>query len=303
MERRAVKILLPILLFSISLFGSDFETLLGKDSPAWIYISKQEDVSAIERLGALFEKNRDFQCVENGEEKIPKVIHFIWLGPEEISAENLASWEEKHPDWQIKLWTDRFMELSSNRVQIKDANKFPFLFSRHCYEESSSYEEKEELLRFEILYREGGLAVDLRSRCLKAFDPLHKGYDFYCALKTPHPPVSGRNISSMKTIIGAAPFHPVVGEFVRKNPPYFIDALLERLEEDGNRDIVFPASYFSSEGGFATLGEVTMPRHAARVFGKSTESFHWLSKGVLSINLALLAGAYLFVRRKKRRKE
>lgn len=298
-----MKCVLAILFFGSVLFGSEFEILMGKEGPEWIYVSKQEDVTALQQFEALFEKNKDYQFVREGEFKIPRTIHFVWLGPEEPSKENMVTWVEAHPDWQFKLWTDRYIDLADLSIELKDVSKFPFLSNRKQFETAQSWEEKSDILSLEILYQEGGLMVDLRSRCLKTLDSFHRGFDFYCGLKAPHPPIGGRNISLAKEVMGARPFHPAIGALLRSSSPPFVDVLLSRLEEDGNVDIVFPSHYFSSEEGYATAGEVTMPRHVARSFGTKEEVPSWLGKGALSLNLVALTGAWLyFARRKKRRK-
>src|SRR5438876_9483420 len=40
--------------------------------------------------------------------KIPKIIHQIWLGSPVPSVYEpfMKSWQEKHPDWEYRLWTD-----------------------------------------------------------------------------------------------------------------------------------------------------------------------------------------------------
>jgi len=179
---------LALLLFSLTLFGGEFETLMGKEAPEWIYVSKQEDMMALEQFEALFEKNKHHQFAREGDAKIPRTIHFVWLGPEDPSKENIRSWVEAHPDWKGILWSDRYMDVTDFSIEWKDVSSFPFLFSRKQYEAAQSWEEKAEILSLEILYQEGGLMVDLRSRCLKRFDGLHKGFDFYCGLNLPHPP-------------------------------------------------------------------------------------------------------------------
>src|ERR1700688_3432968 len=42
--------------------------------------------------------------------EIPRVFHVIWLGPSAFPAQSAAmmrTWLQKHPGWQMKLWTDR----------------------------------------------------------------------------------------------------------------------------------------------------------------------------------------------------
>ena len=42
---------------------------------------------------------------------IPKILHFIWLGksqvPDTFTTFYLPQWEKLHPDYSIKLWTEK----------------------------------------------------------------------------------------------------------------------------------------------------------------------------------------------------
>src|SRR5699024_12571509 len=55
---------------------------------------------------------------------IPRILHAWWGGPE-LPAEgraHLAAWQEMHPEWELKLWTDRkSTRLNSSHVSISYA--------------------------------------------------------------------------------------------------------------------------------------------------------------------------------------
>lgn len=80
-------------------------------------------------------------------EKIPKVFHQIWLNgtmPKEYQelTEILLS---LHPGWEYKLWT------SENR---------PKLFNEEIYKTMPFWKFKSDLIRYEVLLREGGVYLD-----------------------------------------------------------------------------------------------------------------------------------------------
>lgn len=276
--------ILFFLLCKAALHAEDeFFRLMGKNTPHWIHISKQEDAQALDLFANLYKENKDLRFREDGPYKIPKIIHLIWLGPRPFppaSVQNVRTWLAYHPDWKVKFWTDRERLPPCNDMEVCNAEEFPFLFLRKCYRDSDNWGEKSDILRFEILYQEGGLYVDHDANCLQPFNGLHRGYDFYCGLESPHPPFAGRNITSGNGVIGSKPFHPVVGGVIeligkdweslgkkyRGRDGYsktqlvmertyikLTESLLKRLSEDENIDIVFPAAFFFAKKGIYPL--------------------------------------------------
>lgn len=262
---------------------SEFDRYMGKETSHWFHVKKTEDLEFLEKIGLLYEKNKELRFTAHGSYKIPPVIHFIWLGPNSFpsqSVENVRTWISKHPAWKIKFWTDRPRDPPCEGMEVVDVNHFPFLFLKKCFEESNNYGEKSDILRFEILYQEGGLYVDHDANCLQTFDPLHQAYDFYCGLETPHPPFVGLNITSGSGLIGSRSHHPVVkmvtslikenwqsiGEKFRGKDGYsrtqlvmhrtyivLTQALKEVIGQEGNSDIVFPAAFFFAKKGVTPL--------------------------------------------------
>ncbi|NGX47042.1 MAG: Subversion of eukaryotic traffic protein A [Chlamydiae bacterium] len=344
------RLVLLILLFFSTLYPDDeFFQLMGKETPHWIHVSKTEDTLALEKFGMLYEANKNLRFTEEGPYKIPKVIHFIWLGPQPFppqSVENIRSWLAYHPDWKIKFWTDRERLPPCNDMEVCLVDTFPFLFLRHCYEESENWGEKSDVLRFEILYQEGGVYADHDASCLQKFDGLHRGYDFYCGLESPHPPIAGRNITSGNGVIGSRSFHPVIGRVIeligkewkdiglkyRGRDGYsrtqlvmertyirLTEGLMDRLCEDGNVDIIFPAAFFFAKKGISPLYSrhffanawADEAIHDAE-FKKSTRRalfqlqnrnkiIRLIGRGALSLNLMVLVGIFFYLIRKKRK--
>ncbi|MDN3506164.1 MAG: capsular polysaccharide synthesis protein [Simkaniaceae bacterium] len=127
-------------------------------------------------------------------EKIPKIIHQIWLGdkiPEDIQKCQ-ATWKELHPDWDYHLWT-------------KEEVSFLYLQNQRTYDSAQSTKEKSTLLRYEILHQFGGVFVENTTCCFKSIDILNEHCHFYASLtdqiKTP-------KLSDQ--IIAATPRHPII---------------------------------------------------------------------------------------------
>ena len=120
----------------------------------------------------LYDKNNFLRVEPQQELKIPKIIHQIWLGspfPQEYKKYQ-ESWQKHHPDWEYKLWTD---------AEVADLD----LINRDLYDASLNYGEKSDILRYELLYRYGGMYADTDFESLKPLDTLHYSYDFYIGIQ------------------------------------------------------------------------------------------------------------------------
>lgn len=280
---RKPKILALLLLAAAPLAASDFEQLMGKETEHWKYIQQTEDKELLQKFKTLYEKNRPLldAAVENY--KIPKVVHFIWLGPRPFppgSVENIRTWIAHHPDWVFKFWTDRDRPVPCNGMEKHYVKDFPFAFLKDCYEDSENFGEKSDVLRFEILYREGGVYADHDANCLQSFEKLNQAYDLYCCLETPHPAFVGRTITSGNGLLGSRPGHPVIKKTIDVIGDRWMDlkntfrgrdrptrnelvmqrtyialthALNREAGREGNADIVLPSSYFFAKSGMKSL--------------------------------------------------
>ncbi|MCH9612145.1 MAG: hypothetical protein S4CHLAM102_06290 [Chlamydiia bacterium] len=262
-----------------SFINQSFRELLGEQTECWKNIVEERDWDRLRRLEALYEKNKDAQFTYQGDYRIPKVMHLIWLGPNSfplVSLENVRSWVANHPDWTLKLWTDRPRYLPGIKAEIKYVSEFSFVWLQEAFDRSTNWGEKSDILRFEVLYREGGVYFDHDANSLRAFDGLHRGYDFYACLESPHDEIEGYVISSGIGIIGSCPFHPVMrgcidyvlntwdsitNGFVEsdrvpenKMPLYrtylaMTNSIDKHIDEGEYCNIVFPSSYFYPSRG------------------------------------------------------
>ena len=96
---------------------------------------------------------------------IPKTIHQTWINHDlqpEIK-ELVDTWIDYHPGWKYRLWSDE-----ENRQFIKDY--FPFFLS--TYDRYPYNIQRADAIRYFILYRVGGVYIDLDVECLKPVDNL-----------------------------------------------------------------------------------------------------------------------------------
>ena len=125
--------------------------------------------------------------------RIPKKIHFIWLGsplPDRCKL-CIASWKKMHPSWRIRVWTDA------------DVESFQ-MTNKHHFDDAKNWGEKSDIWRYEILYRHGGVYADTDFECVKPFDFVHKSCDLYAGTAYVTIPLLYNGL------IGSAPGHPIL---------------------------------------------------------------------------------------------
>ncbi|MES2344402.1 MAG: glycosyltransferase [Chlamydiota bacterium] len=254
----------------------DFEHLMGKGLNAWQHVVTREDGENYHFFKAIFEKNGALLKSSSCTEKIPKVLHFIWIGPNSFpkdSLVNLRSWIGKHPDWTINFWTDRERPLPHPAMHKKFINEITLMRLSQFYDKTDNFAEKSDLLRYEILFQYGGVYVDHDVKCFKAFDEMNKAYDLFCGLEVPFATPLSSSIFPTNNLIGARSYHPIIARCIDKvcerwdtvekeYPGNDRDAVINRIahrtfsafgesvkecqNQGDNKDIVFPAFFFNA---------------------------------------------------------
>jgi mannosyltransferase OCH1-like enzyme len=258
------------------IIADDFESLSGKHTPSWRYVKTKEDFEYLHLFSHIYEQRRLLLKDPGTSYRIPKIIHFIWLGSKPFpksSVENVRMWMAKHPDWEINFWTDRNRPLPCPGMKQRLINSLSFTQLRDYFIISDNYGEQSDLLRYEILFQEGGIYVDHDVKCFKEFDMLNRSYDFYCGIDMPFKSSLPSCISPNNNLIGAKQNHPILKQcmnLVSNNwnvlqeqyPGTCPDSTLNRIlhrtfwlfgeavkqknNQDKNQDIVFPAYYFDA---------------------------------------------------------
>lgn len=88
---------------------------------------------------------------------IPKILHLIWVGDEtRRPARCIQSWIQNHPDWVVREWGNRELDGRDwiNASHIKDMA-------------GREWNGVADMMRWEILFDEGGVLVDADSFCLR----------------------------------------------------------------------------------------------------------------------------------------
>lgn len=174
---------------------------------------------------------------------IPRVFHHIWLGSVRLpdKADELReAWRHHHPDWEFRLWTD------SNLQWLRNYR----LFSR-----ATSYSQKSDIARYEIVERFGGIYLDTDVECLRNLGDLLQGYSFFGGLEP-----SGLIASC---IFGAERSHPFLREVIASFPmscltnsdvmnqtgPGLLTKVFKKGGWENRADVrIYPASFFNVYG-------------------------------------------------------
>ena len=158
--------------------GYDFFKSIKKNEPVEILITAYiPAVSILEKLDSipeldgikcymapLMEENFEDEAViyTLGESKIPKVIHYMWFGHNEIPEhmrKYMESWNRIMPEYEIVRWDESNYDITKNKHM------------REAYE-CQKYGFVVDYARLDILYKYGGIYLDTDVEVIKPFDDL-----------------------------------------------------------------------------------------------------------------------------------
>lgn len=186
---------------------------------------------------------------------IPKVVHWVWLGPGTLPAEHRAwmqGWLDRHPGWRGRLWRDA--EIPRLRNQIE-------------YDRARTWAQKSDVLRYEILLDHGGVYLDTDMECVRNIEELLAGVPAFAAAENDD--LLGN------AVLGALPNHPWMHHVVTELPRAFQDHLLT-LDQTGpafltahtlgREDVaIFPSRTFYPHSSASLHGEAPVPDRAFAV--------------------------------------
>ncbi|MFN4264740.1 MAG: glycosyltransferase family 32 protein [Aquabacterium sp.] len=102
---------------------------------------------------------------------IPKILHIIWVGDESKRPDNcIETWVKHNPDWTVQVWGN------------EDLQTTEWVNARHMREMAKrELNGVADLMKWEILYYQGGFVVDADSICQRPLeDWLLEGEAFAC---------------------------------------------------------------------------------------------------------------------------
>jgi mannosyltransferase OCH1-like enzyme len=129
---------------------------------------------------------------------VPRIIHQIWVGRDPLPDEYAAyveTWKRHHPGWEHRLWTEESLPSDLRRPEARERIRHPV--------------ERADILRYEVLWRHGGVYVDVDFECRRSLEPEIGDAEFFTAYLKP------KNIAKAhkrvnNAFIGAVPGHPLL---------------------------------------------------------------------------------------------
>lgn len=206
--------------------------------------------------------------------KIPNIIHCIWLGSKlpEKYVDFYQSWKDFHPGWRFVFWTDsienydqgaRVRTFDELHKKLADGKEQFFVVdtrdinfeNKVFFDASPNYGERSDILKWEVVYRFGGMYIDTDFQCLQSLDFLHYMYDFYTGVQ----PLDTACLQLGAALFAAVPGHPVMKRCVetikedtntykeivlRTGPLHFTKAFYFGVLEGNTVAVALPSSYF-----------------------------------------------------------
>lgn len=103
---------------------------------------------------------RIFIKPHRGAVEIPRVIHMIWIGDEALRpSESINTWQKMNPSFKVKVWGNA--ELASR--SWRNAHHMKAMWDKELAGVA-------DMMRYEILFKEGGVYVDADSQCIRPLD-------------------------------------------------------------------------------------------------------------------------------------
>lgn len=157
----------------------------------------------------LYRKNATVSTARKEIYSIPRTLHFIHLKPEALSTyeeENIRQWIENNPGFKAQLWSfaDK-RALSIPELEQRKLADLDFKVLSRAFAVADSNQEREEIVRFEILLQEGGVYVDNTKEGGASLDPYLQKYDLFCSLDS-----ENASLPCGSLAVGAAPGHPAL---------------------------------------------------------------------------------------------
>ena len=132
---------------------------------------------------------------------IPKILHFVWVGDDaKRPTACIQSWCDLNPDYEVRVWSNADLERGG-----------PWINADHMADMATrEWCGVADLMRYEILYHHGGVALDADSLCIRPLeDWLLEPEVFTCWSNEIY-----HNQLLANGILGATPEHPFIAKVI-----------------------------------------------------------------------------------------
>ena len=157
-------------------------------------------------------KSREIQ-----ENRIPKIVHQIWLGGNMPDSERKMVKQVKEnlgKDWEYILWTEENISNLKNFKNIEMFNQTP------------NFGQKSDILRYNILSEIGGVYLDTDFIILKQFDEL-LDLDFFCGVSYDDNP------TLCNGLIGCSPNNNLINSLLEFDKPLVHNDIMKIIDSTG----------------------------------------------------------------------
>ena len=129
---------------------------------------------------------------------IPKHLHFVWVGGESKRPDKeINTWRLLNPDYQVTVWGNDSLK---NSWHLANAMRY---YSKELCGVA-------DCMRWEILYKHGGIALDAASECLRSLEDWLLEPDIFACWESEllRPGLIANGI------VRAVPEHPLIGQII-----------------------------------------------------------------------------------------
>lgn len=135
---------------------------------------------------------------------IPKSLHQVWIGPDPHPAAMLKTWQEAHPTWDYKLWTEDDIPEMGMTAHAKELVNAYVKDGRYCGAVN--------VMRAFIIYHHGGVYIDADMECVTPLDEAWFMNDVDCFIsQSPHEPTRSQNAA-----MGCNQYNAAMGIYCQK---------------------------------------------------------------------------------------
>lgn len=155
---------------------------------------------------------------------IPKIIHYTWLGGNqlpELAEKCIESWKEHMPDWEYKRWDETNFDIAAAPLYVRQAY------------ETRKYAFVSDYVRLWALEQYGGLYMDVDFMVFRPFDDLMDKYPAFAGYE------GSKRQPVMQGVLASEPY----GAWVRDMMSTYDTRTF--IKEDGSLDMTPNTTYFS----------------------------------------------------------